>query len=94
MNDDQFEDLKRFIDSRISQSESRFDEKLSQSESRLEDKLYQSESRFAENLQKVSQNLSAKLEDLDLKIDTISEAQNENVGEFDVRLTKLEQQTA
>lgn len=28
MNEDQFEDLKRFIDSRISQSESRFDQNL------------------------------------------------------------------
>lgn len=75
MNDDQFEDLKQFIDSRVSQSEVQFDRNLK--EVKVEIK-----------------TMKSKLDDLDLKIDTISEALHESLSDQDLRITKLEQQAA
>lgn len=73
MNDDQFEDLKQFIDSRISQSEVQFDRNL-------------------KGVKAEMKAIKSKLEDLNLKIDTISEALHENLSKHDLRITKLEQQ--
>jgi len=75
MNDDQFEDLKQFIDSRISQSEVQFDRNLKEVKAEIK-------------------TVKSKLDDLDLKIDTISEALHESLNEHDTRITKLEQQAA
>jgi len=75
MNDDQFEDLKQFIDSRISQSEVQFDRNLKEIKAEIK-------------------TMKSRIDDLDLKIDTISEALHENLSEHDLRLTKLEQQSA
>lgn len=75
MNDDQFDDLKQFIDSRISQSEVQFDRNLKEVKTEIK-------------------TMKSKLDDLDLKIDTISEALHENLNEHVARITKLEQQTA
>ena len=36
------------------------------------------------------QKLSTKIDDLELKVDTISEVLNENLSEHETRLTKLE----
>jgi hypothetical protein len=38
--------------------------------------------------------LEQKVEDLGLKVDTISEALHENLSDHELRLTKLEQQAA
>lgn len=38
--------------------------------------------------------LEVKIDDLDLKVDTISDTLNECLNDHEVRLTKLEQQTA
>lgn len=46
-----------------------------------------------EDLQQVSQSLSKKIDDLELKVKTISEALNENLSDHATRLTRLEQQT-
>jgi hypothetical protein len=45
-------------------------------------------------LSKVIQNMKAKIDDLDLKLDIISEALHENLSDHELRLTNLEQQAA
>jgi hypothetical protein len=45
-----------------------------------------------EDLQKVSQDLNTKIDDLELKVDTISEALNDHLSDHETGLTKLEQQ--
>ncbi len=40
------------------------------------------------------QMLSTKIDDLELKVDTISEALNDHLNDHETRLTKLEQQSA
>lgn len=81
INDDQFEDLKQFIESRISQSEKRFDEKL-------EGKIDSVKSEIM-NLRK---EMLDGFSDVGEAIDGIHNQLNETKEEFDKRLTKLEQQ--
>ncbi len=47
-----------------------------------------------QNINKLDLKLSQKIDDLDLKVDTISDTLNDHLNEHDVRITKLEQQTA
>ncbi|HSX07103.1 MAG TPA: hypothetical protein VLG92_05285 [Candidatus Saccharimonadia bacterium] len=40
------------------------------------------------------EDMKAKIDDLDLKVDTISEALHENLSDHELRLARLKQQTA
>ena len=83
MNEDQFDDLKQFIDSKISQSEQRLmddiDSKISQSEQRLKESITRIES---------------KIDDVDLKVDTISDTLSADLRDHDMRITKLKTKAA
>jgi len=79
MDEDQLGDLKQFIAATVSQATANMATK--EDIAGLATK---------EDLQK----LSTKIDDLDLKVDTISETLNEQHNEHEARLTKLEQQTA
>ena len=83
MNNDQFEDLKQFIDSRISQSEAIFDEKL--------DGKIDSIKKEIEDLRKEMLDGFAGVGEA---IEDIHKQLDESKEEFDKRLTKLEQQEA
>jgi len=47
-----------------------------------------------DSLQRLGQDLSTKIDDLELKVDTISDALNDHLDDHEIRLAKLEQQTA
>ncbi|HLC91879.1 MAG TPA: hypothetical protein VJC09_02400 [Candidatus Saccharimonadales bacterium] len=76
MNEEQLDDLKQFIDSRISQTEARFDEKLE----KIDDKV--------EGLSKEFTNLRKEMLE---GFAGVGEAIKEINKHFDKRLTKLEQ---
>ena len=79
MNDEQLEDLKQFIDSRISQTEARFDEKLGGVESRV--------GNLEEKLEALRQEMLDGFAGVGEAIEEINKL-------IDARLTKLEQQQA
>jgi len=79
MNDQQLEDLKQFIDGRISQTEARFDEKLGT----LETKMGSLDSKLEELRKEMLNGFTG-----------VGEAIDEINKHFDERISKLEQQTA
>ena len=83
MNNDQFEDLKQFIDSRISQSEAIFDEKLDGKIDSIKKEIEDLRKEMLEGFAGVGE----AIEDIHKQLD-------ESKEEFDKRLTKLEQQAA
>lgn len=83
MNDEQLEDLKQFIDSRISQSEVRFDDKLSTEVSALRNEISALRQEMLDGFAGVGDSFD--------EIHKLLEEQKQN---FDTRLTKLEQQAA
>jgi len=57
----------------------------------------QTEVRLTNRLGKVEQGLESleqKVDDLDLKVDTVSEALHENLRDHELKIIKLEQRTA
>ena len=70
------------------------DSKISQSEQRLMDdidsKISQSEQRLKEGIARVE----SKIDDVDIKIDTISDTLSADLHDHDVRITKLEAKVA
>lgn len=74
MNNDQFEDLKQFIDSRISQSEETFEHKLDEKLNALRKDMLDDFSGVGEAIENVHSQL------------------DETKSEFEIRLSKLEQQ--
>ncbi len=83
MNDDQFADLKQFIDARISQSEANFDARITQSDAKLQVKIDELRSEVHDGFAGVGE-----------AIDDSNKRLDERDKEFDQRLTKLEQQAA
>lgn len=83
MNHDQFEDLKQFIDSRISQTEKKFDEKLDSEIGGLRQELASLREDMLEGFSGVGE-----------AIENIHNQLDETKEEFDKRLAKLEKQAA
>lgn len=82
MNDDQFDDLKQFIDSRISQTEARFEERLSETEAKLDEKL--------DNLRNEVHELRDELHDGFAGVGEAVDELHAADAELDQRLTGLE----
>jgi uncharacterized protein Yka (UPF0111/DUF47 family) len=79
MNDDQLDDLKQFIVATVSQYTADMATKEDVANMATKQDVHQ---------------LIAKLDDLELKVDTISDTLNEQLNEQDSRLTKLEHKLA
>jgi predicted nucleic acid-binding Zn-ribbon protein len=86
MNDDQFDDLKQFIDSRISQTEAMFEQRLSATEAQLEQKI--------EGLSSEVHRLRDEMHDGFAGVGEAVEELHKADDELNQRLTKLEHQTA
>jgi hypothetical protein len=78
-NDAQFEDLKQYIDGRLSQTETALRSEINQVEQKLDN--------FREEV-------NERFEDVDTKLDTIMDATGEQMSDHERRITKLESQTA
>ena len=83
MNDQQLEDLKQFIDGRISQTEAMFEDQLEQTESRLGD-----------GVEKLEVGLEALRKEMLDGFTGVGNAIEEINKQVDERLTKLGQKTA
>ncbi len=81
MNEAQLNDLKQFIAATVSQATAHLATKDD-----LADDIAGAKSDIAK--------LNAKIDDLDLKLATIAETLHENLNNHEVRITKLERQTA
>jgi hypothetical protein len=86
MNNDQFEDLKQFIDSRISQSEMNFDGKLAGIDGKL--------AGLNQEILDLRKDMLDGFAGVGGAIGGIHHELEDTKVEFDKRLTKLEQQAA
>ncbi len=68
MNDDQLDDLKQFIDSRISQTEARLEERISDTETKLEQKIEDLQSEMRDGFAGVGE----AIEDIHTQADKIN----------------------
>lgn len=97
MNDDQFDDLKQFIDSRISQTEAMIDQRIAESEAKSEKRIEIAENRLDSKIEA----LRAEVHELRVEMregfagvgEAIEELHNTD-DDHDKRLTKLEHQAA
>lgn len=78
MNEDMLNDLKQFITATVSQATSDLVTKDD----------------LKDNLRQLKQGLNARIDDLELKVDTISDALNDHLSDHEARITRLEQQAA
>ena len=83
MNDDQLDDLKQFIDSRISQTEATF-------ETMLEDRISQTEKKLERQIEDLRNEMHDGFAGIGEAIEELHNADDE----LDKRLTKLEHQAA
>ena len=81
--EEMFDDLKQFIDARFSQQDVLYDQQLKTELGALETRLT-----------KKIDDVDKKVYEVDLKLDTISEALHENLADHEQRITKLEQSAA
>jgi hypothetical protein len=88
MNDDLITDLKQFIAATVSQATSDLATKEELKSLATKEELKSLATK--EDLHKLEQ----KIDDIDLKIDTIADTLNGQLNDHDTRITKLEQQTA
>jgi hypothetical protein len=88
MDENQLDDLKQFISATVSQATAGMATKDDISNMATKDDLANMATKndLAE--------LSVKIDDLDLKLDTISETLQENLNDHEARITQLEHQTA
>ncbi len=84
-NEQLLEDLKQYIDGRLTQSET-----LLRSE--MNERFDEVDKRF-EDVDKRFGDVDKRFEDVDAKLDTIMEATGEQVHDHERRITKLESQT-
>ena len=90
MNDDQFDDLKQFIEATVSQSETRIKDELGERIDGVEQRLDGVEHRLG-NLEKKVDDGFAGVADA---IETINQHLDDHETECNERLTKLERQAA
>jgi len=74
MNDDQFEDLKRFIDSRISQSEVQFDQNLKKFKADIKQHLDEIQAAVAESISAVNDGTDEKLGDHEQRLTRLEQS--------------------
>lgn len=78
MNDNQLDDLKQFITATVSQATANMATKDDIANMATKDDI---------------KRLEVKIDDVDLKLDTISDVLNDRINDHETRLTKLEHQT-